>query len=375
MSGELLPEKAYWVGLNHVKGIGPVRMQALLSYFGSAYEAWIATREMLHHAGLGPTVINSLHEIRQNITLDDVWADIHTKGITVCTWEDSNYPSRLKEIEKSPPVLYIRGSITRNDSWAVAVVGTRKMTSYGKQVTQEVSRALARNGITVVSGLARGVDGTAHRSALDAGGRTLAVLGCGVDRVYPPEHRKLAEATISNGALISDYSPGTPPDGINFPPRNRIISALSLAVIVIEASKRSGALITAAFAAEQGREVFSVPGNIYAPQSKGSNILVQQGARVLLNVQDVLETMNLAMVNEHREARQVLPSDKKEAALYKVLSDEPHHVDEIHKAVKLPIDEVSSTLALMELKGLVRHVGGMKYVAVHEEDSKYEIGE
>jgi DNA processing protein len=230
---------------------------------------------------------------------------------------------------------------------------------------------LARNGVTVVSGLARGVDAVAHQAALEAGGRTLAVLGCGVDRIYPPEHRRLAQEIIAHGALISDYPLGTPPEGVNFPPRNRIIAGLSLATIVVEAGRSSGALITADFALEQGREVFAVPGNILAPQSKGTNWLIQQGARPLLHPQEVLEFLDLTRVVQHRAARKVLPANEEEAHLFQVIGDEPLHIDEICVRTGMPVEKVSATLALMELKGMVRRVGGMQYVALRELRADY----
>ena len=198
------------------------------------------------------------------------------------------------------------------------------------------------------------------------------MLGNGVDLVYPPENRRLAAQIMEHGALVSDYAIGTPPDGINFPPRNRIISGLSLAVIIIEAGETSGALITASFAAEQGRDVFAVPGNINAPQSQGTNRLIRDGAQPLLNPQDVLEALNLTMVTEHRAVRVALPSDPVESRLYKLLSQEPMHVDEMRAQTNMPIETVSATLAMMELKGMVRQVGGMNYVAVREKPATYD---
>jgi DNA processing protein len=220
--------------------------------------------------------------------------------------------------------------------------------------------------------LARGIDGVAHKAALRAGGRTLAVLGSGVDRIYPPEHRRLADEIIENGAVLSDYPPGTPPEGVNFPPRNRIISGLSQAVVVVEAGARSGALITAAYAAEHGREVFAVPGNIFAPQSRGANLLIQEGAQILINPQELLETLNVSDLEPQLTARTVLPGDATEAQLYKMLGREPLHVDEIRAQSNLPIEKVSATLAVMELKGMVRKVGSMRYVAVYEAGAPYE---
>jgi DNA processing protein len=238
-------------------------------------------------------------------------------------------------------------------------------------VTEEIASFLAQNGVTVISGLARGIDAIAHQAALKAGGRSIAVLGSGVDHIYPPENRRLAEEMIAHGALISDYAPGTQPDGGNFPPRNRIISGLSMAVVVIEAGITSGALITATFAAEQGRDVFAVPGSILAQQSKGTNRLIRDGAQPLLDAEEILETLNLTQITEHRAARQTLPTDPTEQRIFGVLSSEPVHVDEVGLQTNLPIEQVSATLAMMELKGLVRQVGGMHYVAVRERMEKY----
>jgi DNA processing protein len=262
-----------------------------------------------------------------------------------------------------------------DDVFAVAIVGTRKVTPYGRQVTEEIASFLAANGITIISGLARGVDAIAHQTALKAGGRTLAVLGSGVDKIYPPEHRMLAEQMMTRGAIISDYAVGTPPDASNFPPRNRIISGLSLAIVVIEAAETSGALITAEFAAEQGREVFAVPGSILAPQSKGTNKLIQNGALPLLTPNDLMQALDLTRIGEKKMVRKLVPSDETEARVLDVLGPEPVHVDEIRSLANLPIEKVSATLALMELKGLVRQVGGMNYVTIREDQTQYKVSE
>jgi DNA processing protein len=366
--------KRYWIGFNMVKGIGAVRFQTLLDTFGDARTAWGAPADALRAAGLSPKIIDNLVRLRSQVNLDQIWEQIQAQKIQVITWEDELYPCRLKEIDQPPPVLYVSGELLPEDEWAVAIVGTRRITPYGRQVTEEIASVLARSGVTVVSGLARGVDGVSHQAALNAGGRTLAVLGSGVNRVYPPEHRRLAEQISAHGALVSDYAPGTPPEASNFPPRNRIISGLALAVVVVEAGETSGALITAHFAAEQGRDVFAVPGNILAPQSQGTNRLVQQGAQPLLQVKDLLEALDLNAIVEHKAARSVLPADAMEAQLLGVLGVEPLHVDDIRANTGLPIEKVSATLALMELKGMVRQVGGMNYVAVREENAPYETG-
>ena len=367
-----MDEKRYWIGINLVKGIGAVRLRALLEFFGDAKSAWDATPAELRAAGLSKKIVERFTDTRNKVDLDKLWDEIAAKEIRVMTWNDADYPARLREIAQPPPILYLRGDFIEEDAWAVAIVGTRRVTSYGRQVTEEVASFLAQNGVTIVSGLARGVDGIAHQAALKAGGRTLAILGSGVNRIYPPEHRALAEQVIQSGAVISDYAPDTPPEGSNFPPRNRIISGLSMATIVIEAAETSGALITANFALEQGREIFALPGNIFAAQSKGPNKLIQKGAHPLLSPRDILEVLDLTRISQHQSAQRVLPTDATEAQLLGSLTHEPTHVDEIRAKTGLAVEKVSSTLVMMELKGMVRHVGGMNYVTVREMQSEYE---
>ncbi len=363
--------RQYWVAFSLVKGIGAVRFQALLNFFGDPQIAWGAPTEALREAGLSEKVIGNVVELRSAINLDQVWDQLEAKGINVLIQTDENYPRRLQELEQPPPVLYMLGELTSEDEWAVAVVGTRRVTAYGRQVAEDIAGTLARNGISVISGLARGIDSISHQAALHAGGRTIAVLGSGLDRIYPPENRRLAEQIAAHGALISDYSPGTPPEASNFPPRNRLISGLSLAVVIVEAGQTSGALITAAFAADQGREVFAVPGNISSPGSKGTNRLIRDGAQPLLHPEQVLEALELTMVAEQRTARVVLPADAVEAQLFEALGREPLHIDEIRSRTELPIEKVTATLALMELKGMVRQVGGMQYIVLREVREAY----
>jgi DNA processing protein len=363
--------RQYWVAFSLVKGIGAVRFQALLNFFGDPQIAWGAPTEALREAGLSEKVIGNVVELRSAINLDQVWDQLEAQGINVLIQTDENYPRRLQELEQPPPVLYMLGELTSEDEWAVAVVGTRRVTAYGRQVAEDIAGTLARNGISVISGLARGIDSISHQAALHAGGRTIAVLGSGLDRIYPPENRRLAEQIAAHGALISDYPPGTPPEASNFPPRNRLISGLSLAVVIVEAGQTSGALITAAFAADQGREVFAVPGNISSPGSKGTNRLIRDGAQPLLHPEQVLEALELTMVAEQRTARVVLPADAVEAQLFEALGREPLHIDEIRSCTDLPIEKVTATLALMELKGMVRQVGGMQYIVLREVKEAY----
>lgn len=365
--------KVYWVAFNLVKGIGAVRLRALLDYFGNLEIAWQAPLDGLRAAGLPARCLENLLQIRKGCSLQQIWEAIEKRGIQVLTWEDAAYPPRLLQIAQPPPVLFVNGQIRPEDEWAVSIVGTRRLTGYGHQVASELATFLAHNGITVVSGLARGIDRVAHEAALKAGGRSIAVLGSGVDRIYPPEHASLAERMAEQGAVISDYPLGTPPDSTNFPPRNRIIAGLSLATVVIEAAETSGALITATFAAEQGRDVFAVPGGIYAPQSKGTNRLIQQGAQPLIKFEDLLVELNMDKVPEQRAARSILPANDVETRLVKILANEPRHVDDICVQSGLPIDQVSATLTIMELKGMVRQAGGMNFALIRENQADYQV--
>jgi DNA processing protein len=364
-------ERNYWLALTMVKGVGSARFRALLEAFGSAKAAWLATPQQWRQAGMGEAVVANFAESRAKTVPDSIPTFLDKYRVKALTLEDEDYPRRLRELEQAPPVLYVRGELFPTDEWAVAIVGTRRLTSYGRQVADELGSFLGRAGITVVSGLARGIDSVAQQACIKAGGRTISVLAHGLDQIYPPENKGLGEEIIANGALVSDYGIGTPADAANFPPRNRIISGLSLAVVVVEAGVESGALITAGFAAEQGREVFAVPGNINSPASMGTNLLLQKGAHPLLRFEDLLDALNLEMMGEKKEARLMLPGDATEAKLFELLSQQPIHVDELGAKAEMPIDQVSSTLALMELKGLVRQVGGMNYVAAREARAEY----
>ncbi len=368
-----LSASKYWVGFSSVRGIGPMKFRALLNHFGDLEEAWRADARELKEAGLDKRALVSFMNMRSTISLDGEMEKIERQGVKVLTWDDPAYPPRLLNIYNPPPVLYVKGDILDGDQWAVAVVGTRGATVYGKEAARQIAGGLARNGLTIVSGLARGIDSEAHRAALDAGGRTIAVLGSGVDIIYPAESRRLAQTVVERGAMVSEYAMGTQPEAGNFPPRNRIISGLSLGVVIVEAGERSGALITADFALEQGREVFAVPGNIFRKKSMGANKLIQQGAKPVLSVEDILEELNLTMVSQQAEVRAIVPENETEAALLEYITADPVHVDEIGQKSGLPIAQVSSTLALMELKGMVRQVGGMSYVLAREGRVEYVV--
>ncbi|MEZ4732682.1 MAG: DNA-processing protein DprA [Caldilineaceae bacterium] len=299
---------------------------------------------------------------RRQIDLAVEWQRLQRAGVQVLTWDDADYPTNLREIDAPPPVLYIRGQLCTEDLMAIAIVGTRRASAYGREVAHMAATEFAHNHITVVSGLALGVDTVAHRAALDAGGRTIAVLGSGVDQIYPAQNRELANEIIANGAIVSEYPLGTRPEANNFPPRNRIISGLSRGIVIVEASQRSGALITAEFAAEQGREVFAVPGSILHPGSAGCNQLIRQGAAPFLSVTDVLDQLNFATLTTQTLVRQATPTDPLEVQLLSILAHEACHIDDIVRRMALPSGQISSLLTLLELKGMVRQVGGMTYI-------------
>lgn len=367
-------DRRYWVGFNLVIGIGPAKTRMLLTAFdGDLSKAWNADAGALKAAGLDRRALKNLLETRATRDLDAEMERIRAQGTSVLTWEDEDYPRLLQQIYDPPPMLYVKGQLLPEDEWAVAVVGTRAATTYGREAAMRIAGGLARNGVTIVSGLARGIDSTAHRAALDAGGRTIGVLGCGLDIAYPPENRGLAAQITQQGALVSEYALGTPPERGNFPPRNRIIAGMSLGTVIVEAGRRSGALITADYALDQGREVFAVPGDIFRRASQGTNALIREGATPVLSLEDILEVLNLSMVSQQQAARAIIPENQTEARLLDYLSADPVHVDEIGRQVGLPISEVTSALALMELKGMVRQVGGMHYVLAHERGAEYVI--
>ena len=355
--------RRYWVAFNRVHGIGAVRFAALLEFFGDLERAWGASGEALLASGIGPHAARLVVESRNTIDPEGELARLERAGIRLVTWEDDAYPALLREAAAAPPVLYLRGEFVPADRKAVAVVGTRRPTPYGRSVAHDLAAALAVNGTTVVSGMARGIDAIAHQAALEAGGRTLAVLGSGLDMVYPAENRLLADEIAARGALVTDYALGTPPEAANFPPRNRIISGLACAVVVVEAGEESGALITARFAADQGRDVFAVPGSIYSRASRGTNRLIQDGATPLLAPEDVLSELHSASPRaEAVQAGLPMTDDPVEQAILSSLSGDPAHVDEVVARAGRPVPQVTAALAMLELRGLVVHVGGMNYV-------------
>jgi len=360
-------ELKYWVGFSRIPGIGRVRFSQLKEHFGSLQDAWKASGGELKQAGLDSRSIETLLLLRPKTSLDAEIEKLEHYKVKALVCEDPGYPPRLAEIYDYPPVLYVRGNpLPSQDEPCLAVVGTRRPTIYGRQVTEDIVTDLARSNIIIVSGLARGIDSIAHRATLEAGGKTIAVFASGLDIVYPAENARLAQAIMEHGALVSEHPLGVRPRAENFPLRNRIMSGLSLGVLVIEAGQRSGALITAFQALEQSRDVFAVPGSILSPASKGTNRLIQEGAKLVCSYIDILQELNLTIVAQQPMIKQFLPDNEAESAVLKQLTSEPSHIDDICRRSNLTMPEVSSTLAILELKGVAKQVGNMNYVLAHE---------
>lgn len=351
----------YWLAFNVFTGIGPQRFKVLLDYFGSAKKAYEAEEKILRQIGLAPKLVDDFLIFRKQFNPQKFLEVVLKKGITILTLKDKDYPVNLRQISDAPPVLYVKGIIKRGDLLALAVVGTRKISSYGREVTEILVRNLVASGLTIVSGMARGVDSLAHRTAIEAGGRTIAVLGCGADLIYPPENRQLYQEIISHGAVVSEVPPGQYVARGIFPARNRIISGLSLGVLVTEGACDSGALITARDAAQQGREVFAVPGPITSPLCAAPSILIKEGAKLVLNVSDILEELKIEARVKKSIAKSVLPENPEEEEVLKILAEGQLYIDEIVRVSGLETGKIASLLALMEIKGKVKNLGGMVY--------------
>lgn len=356
----------YLLALHSIDGLGPIRLKKVLDFFGDPKIAWSASKSEFLKIGIPQKTWELLHETRNKLDPFAYMDSVKRAGISWITLFDNNYPESLKEIYDPPVVLYFKGHIKPEDHNAIAIVGTRKITGYGKAVTEKFSKELAQTGFTIVSGLARGVDTEAHKSALEANGRTLSILGSGLNNIYPPENQVLVDQIIrGNGAVVSELPPDYQSLPGNFPARNRIIAGLSIAILVTEAAEDSGSLITARLAAEQGKDVFAVPGPITSYLSKGCAKLIQDGAKLVTSVDEILEEMGM----EHTRSRksevgnQTLENlSEIEKQILKILENEQKHVDEIVREAKLPSSEVMSSLIKMEISGLVKNLSGGNYM-------------
>ena len=359
-------ELYFWIALSTAPNVGAKRMVSLVQHFGSPQRVLEASaREICKVEEVGEITASS---IKGQVDYKESEKQVKIFEKSGCGWiafTDSDYPTRLKQISDPPPFIFVKGWLTEADELALALVGSRQATDYGKTITQKITTELAAKGITIVSGLATGIDSYAHQAALEAGGRTVAVLGCGLDIIYPSENKILAKKIEAQGALISEFLFGTEPIAENFPKRNRIISGLSLGVIVVEAPAKSGALLTAQCALEQNREVFAVPGNLGKKTSEGANNLIKQGAKLITKAEDILEELNLSTTVAVKEFKKTLPElAEQEKAIYQVLSAEPIHIDKLAQESNLSIPETLTGLLNLELQGLARQLSGKLFVRV-----------
>lgn len=353
---------AYWVTFSQIPEIGPKRFKLLCNYFPNLQTAWQAPREQLRAAGLEEKLVYQVLTQRQTIDPQAELMKLKKYQISVVTIKDADYPQLLKEIPDAPALLYYRGELPK-DQFNLSVVGTRKLSNYGRRATEEIVGYLARNRITVISGLALGIDQLSHQVTLDNLGKTIAVLANGLDQTFPQENYHLGQKIIqAGGAIISEYSIGRPALKQHFPCRNRIIAGLSLGTLVIEAGTKSGALITAYLSLDYNREVFALPGSIFSPQSAGTNKLIRQGAILVQTGQDILDALDLKTVANYKQTQRFLPANETEGKLLNNLTAEPKHINLLIKETKLPITTVNSTLIVMEMKGLIKDLGGQMYI-------------
>jgi DNA processing protein len=367
---QVMDDKAWWVALHLVPGVGRITFKKLVGYFGDPCAVMRATAGQLTRvSGIGPKIAQAIVGFQAERAVEHELRVVKAVGCQIVTAVDASYPPLLKTIEDPPPVLYVKGDVGDPAVPAVAVVGSRRPSTYGKVVAEQLAHGLAECGITVVSGLARGIDSMAHLKTLESGGRTLAVLGCGLSYIYPAENRRLAERICHQGAIVSEFPMTTKPERLNFPLRNRTISGLSLGTLVVEAGERSGALITAQWALDQGRDVFAVPGNVTAPTSRGTNRLIKMGAKLVERVEDILEELpQYAIGVEHQRAPKqeelcLADSTPDERRLLALLDPvEGRHIDWIIEHAHFPTSMVSALLLKLELEGKVTQLPGKLFL-------------
>lgn len=353
----------YWLALNNVPGIGKVLYKRLIDHFKSPVKVFSSTmKELKSIEGIGERLARDILITDWKEKVDIELSRIEKEKVKVITLLDEFYPENLKKIYDPPPFLYIMGELRKEDNRAIAIVGSRKATTYGRLMTERLSKDLVSHGITVVSGMARGIDTFSHQGALSAGGRTIAVLGCGIDIVYPSENKNLRDRIMESGAVLTEFPFSTPPEGVNFPSRNRIISGISLGVVIIEATSDSGSLITASNALDQGREVFAVPGNITSKLSQGTNKLIKRGAKLVEDADDIIEEI-LPQIERKKKDKTIPVLTSEEEVIYKLLSDEPKHIDTISREGRLTSNKALSLLLEMEIKGVIRQLPGKSFVA------------
>lgn len=363
-------EQENLVALNMLAGLSSIKSRRLFEHFGSGKGILTAsTEELTQVEGITAALAKRIKQ-NQGAAVEKEMSLLKKHRLKAITIKDKDYPQSLRSLPDAPLVLYVKGNLIPEDAQAVAIVGSRRASMYGISCASRFGRELAELGLTVVSGMARGVDTAGHQGALSAGGRTIAVLGSGLLDIYPPENKDLAERIAENGAVISEFPLQTEPFAYNFPRRNRIISGLSLGVVVVEAAKNSGALITASCALEQGREVFAVPGKVDSANSQGVNTLIRQGAKLTADISDILEELRLPIKENFKRARQesspkAAPAPESSAAegqLLKCLNDSPAHLNEILENSGLKFNEVMSLLTQLELRRVIKQLPGKYFV-------------
>ena len=363
----------YLNALNIIQGVGSQKIKILLDAFGSAENIWRASLTDLTKTRISENLAEKIVTEREKINPEKEWEKMEKEKIKMITVDDENYPKLLKEIPNPPYILYIKsaesgsalgGTFNLNESPMISIVGSRKFTQYGKQAAEKLAHELSKAGLTIVSGMAIGIDSFAHRAALEAGGKTVAVLGSSLEDslIGPRSNFDLSRNILENGALVSDYPIGISSTPGNFPARNRLMAGMTLGTLVVEAAPDSGSLITASLALEFNREVFAVPGSIYSPQSEGTNKLIKAGAKIVTGIRDILEELNIEKRAEIEKVKKIIPANPEEEKIINILSPDPLHIDTIAKMAKLEPSAVSSTLAIMEMKGMIKNIGGQNYI-------------
>ncbi len=356
----------YWIWLSSLVKITPRKRYELIGHFGSPALLWHAQEKELQELSfLDKGMIGHIMDKQKRKEARHHYEKLVSLDIDIVTLESSLYPKALKDIYDPPVALYIKGKLVKEEQ-AIAVVGSRRATPYGLETAERLAAGLSGYGLTIVSGMARGIDSKAHKGALQAGGRTIAVLGCGLDIVYPSENKELMKNICTNGAVISEYLPGIPPIAFNFPARNRIISGMSLGVAVIEANEKSGSLITANFALEQGREVFAIPGNINSSNSTGTNKLIRDGAKIILDLADILDELKMPHGDNNNfymggSGTSTAGLDAEEKKIIKRLEKGPWHIDALAAECNLSVNGTGAALVMLELKGMVEQLPGKIY--------------
>lgn len=361
----------HWIALNGVRGLGPVRIKQLLELYGSPEQVFRQSVSRLsRQAGISEAVAKQINDPELFRNAENQLRHAHQHDVEILTLDNQLYPGLLREIFAPPPVLYAKGCLNCFDAPTVAVVGTRKPSSYGYQATSYMVSELIRNRITIVSGLALGIDTCAHQKCVDNDSPTIAVLGCGIDRIYPATNKALAETIVEKGAILSEFPLGTAPESFNFPRRNRIISGMSSGTLVVEAGRKSGALITADYANQQGRDVYAIPGSIFSERSAGTNALIKSGAIPVRSAQDIIETMTtLSLFNPERKKSASSShvqefSNEAESLVFQHLTEDGVRLDQLCESTGKSISNLMNTLLNMELRGIIRQLPGQLFVRV-----------